>query len=110
MQLVLVRALNLARLANRKINLKLDISGRLSSVQKALSGRDVRRREANAVIATVCGAECEATVCGATLRCHAVVIVKDLVDGNVDAHVWVRNVAPRLLVPLCCRVVACIVN
>lgn len=48
-------------------------------------GRGARGREAEPVLARVCGREGEAALGGAALRDDAVVVVEDLLDGYEDA-------------------------
>ena len=96
---VLVRALNLTRLANRHVQLKPHIASRLAIRQVAVTMPSIRRGKANPVLAGIRSAECEAALGIALLRHDAVVVVKDFLDGNVHADVVVRDEAAHLLVP-----------
>ena len=106
LNLVLVGTLNGAGLANGHVELKLDVAGGLSASQPALARGDVGRGEADAVVARVGGAEGEAALGSSALADDAVVVVKDLVNANVDLHVGIWAVGFRLIVVLCRRVVA----
>jgi hypothetical protein len=86
LHLILVCALNLARLANRQVQRKLD-SAMDAGAQPAAARRHVLRRHADAVLARVRGAESEAALRGAALRNDAVVVVKGFFDGDEDADV-----------------------
>lgn len=91
--LILVAALNLACLTNRKIQLKLDVPCRHSVAEPTLRRGYVRRSEADSVLAAVCRAECESAIGrGPLLRYNAVVVVKGLLYGDVDTHfcVWLE--------------------
>jgi hypothetical protein len=85
LDLALIRTLDLACLADREVQLELDAARRLSVRQPAAVGRGARRREAEPVLARVCGREGEAALGGAALRDDAVVVIKDLLDGYEDA-------------------------
>ena len=85
LDLALIRTLDLARLADREVQLKLDATCRLSVRQPAAVGRGARGREAEPVLARVCGREGEAALGGAALRDDTVVVIKDLLDGYEDA-------------------------
>lgn len=85
--LVLVAALDLARLANRQVEFELDVTGRHAVAQPTLRRGCIGGREANLVLAAVCRAEGEAAVDrGALLRYDAVVVVECFFDRDVDAH------------------------
>ena len=85
LDLALIRALDLARLADREVQQELDAARRLSVRQQAAVGCGARGREAEPVLARVCGREGEAALGGAALRDDAVVVVEDLFDGYEDA-------------------------
>ena len=85
LDLALIRTLDLARLADREVQLELDAACRLSVRQPAAVGRGARGCEAEPVLARVCGREGEAALGGAALRDDAVVVVEDLLDGYEDA-------------------------
>lgn len=76
--LALVGALDIARLADREVEGQLDAAVGVQGAEPALAAGARGRREADAVLASVGGAECEAAGGAATLRDHTVVIVKDL--------------------------------
>ena len=83
--LALIRTLDLARLADREVQLELDAARRLSVRHPDAVGRGARRREAEPVLARVRGREGEAALGGAALRDDAMVVVEDLLDGYEDA-------------------------
>lgn len=82
--LVLVRALNLARLANNHIKLESDATDLVAAEKESGGGGDVGRCEAQAVVAGVSGGESEFAAAGAPLVDDAVVVVEDFVDGYGD--------------------------
>jgi len=94
----LIRALDGARLADRQVEVELDLPAGNTVAQPATSGPGVRRREADAVVAAVGGGECEAAFCGAALVDDAVVVVKGLVNGDLDADAGRGFEAVRLRV------------
>ena len=85
LDLALIRTLDLARLADREVQLELDATSRLFIRHPDVVGRGARGREAEPVLARVCGREGEAALGGAALRDDAVVVVEDLLDGYEDA-------------------------
>lgn len=97
--LALVRALNLARLANNHIQLKLDSSMHSTSPKPTSARGYILRCEAEPVLARVGGRECEAALARSTLGYDSVVVVKGLFDGDKDADVGFGLVGLGLVVP-----------
>lgn len=87
-QFPLVRTLNRARLPNRQIQRQFHLSVPLPLAQPA-SRRGASRREADAVLAGVGGAEGEFARVGAFGVDDAVVVVEDFVDGDGDGEIGV---------------------
>lgn len=86
LQLVLVAALDLARLADDEIELHLDAAvGALRREPRGPAGGG-RGREADLVVAGLVGREGEAARGGAALGDDAVVVVEDFFYGNVDGN------------------------
>ena len=86
LNLAFIRTLDLARLADREVQLEFDAARRLSIRQPAAVGRGACGREAEPVLARVSGREGEAALGGAALRDDAVVVVEDLFDSYEDAE------------------------
>ena len=99
LNLALIRALDLAGVADRQIQRELDAAGRLAVGEVARAMRGVARGEADAVVAGVGGREGEAALGGALLRDDAVVVVEGLFDGDVDLHGLVLVVGSLVVVP-----------
>lgn len=86
LDLVLVGALDAARLANRHVERELD--GAVdAAAEPAAARRHVLRCHADAVLAAVGGAEGEFALGGAALRDDAVVVVEGFFNGDEDANV-----------------------
>ena len=103
--LVFVIALNARGFTDSHVDFKLDVSGRRTAREPTLGRRYVCGGEADAVVAGVGSREGEAALSVAALGDDAVVVVEDLIDADVKAHVRVWLVFAALLVPLGCGVV-----
>lgn len=97
-QLALVRALNLARLANHHIQVEPHRAVN-TAAQPAAGARHILGCEAQAVLARVGGGEGEAAFCGAALGNDTVIVIEGLLDGDEDADVGFGGVGLELVVP-----------
>jgi len=77
LQLALVRALDLARLADRQVQGQLDAAVLVRCVQPRLSPAVAARRETDPVVAGLVSREREAAGRGTALRYDSVIVVKD---------------------------------
>lgn len=95
---VLVRALDTTRFANGQIEGKLD-GAMDGATQPAASAGDVLGCDADAVLATVGGAEGKFALGGAALGDYTVVVVKGFLDADKDADVGFGLVCFGCVVP-----------
>lgn len=98
LDLLLVCALNLARLSNRHVQGKPDIAS-FTSAQPADSTGDILRGNADPVLSAVGSAKCKAALGSASLRNDAVVVVECLLDGDKDANIGLVVIVFGLIVP-----------
>jgi hypothetical protein len=94
----LVRALDLARLANCQIQKELDGAMNAAAIQPA-APLYILGREAEPVLAGVGSGEGETTLAGAPLGDDSVVAVEDFLDCDEDTHVGFGCEAIYLFVP-----------
>jgi len=103
--LPLIRTLNRACLSDGQIHRQFDLPLPLPTAQPAAGGV-AGGREADAVVAGVCGAEGEFSGMGASGIHDAVVVVEDFVDSDGYGHLRVLDVVVGLGVVLESGVVA----
>lgn len=87
LHLAFIRTLNRARLSNRQVEAKFDLTARCAAAQPAAAGTSIRWRKAETVIPAIGSRKGESPLGGSTLRNHAVIIVECLIDGNLNANV-----------------------
>lgn len=105
--LALVRALDLARLANDQIQRELDGAVDPAAGKPSAARGNVLRGDAEPVLTAVGGAEGKFSSVGAALCDDAVVVVEGFLDGYEDAGVRRRDEGFGRIVPYFCVVVAC---
>lgn len=104
--LSLVAALDPAGLADGHVDLETDVTGRFAGREVCGRRGNIGGSEADTVVTAVGSAEGETADGGTALGNDAVVVVEHLVDGDVDAHVWVGFVLLCRVIVLGGRVVA----
>ena len=91
LHLTSVLALDLARLANDHVQREFDAALARHTAAQPTSSWSTGRREADLVVTRVLRREREPTTSRSALRDDAVVVVKGLLDCDVDANVRVRG-------------------
>lgn len=104
--LALVRALNLARLANRQVQRELH-AGMNTAAEPRTALLHILRNDAESVFSAVGSAEGEFARVGAALGDYAVIVIEYLFDGDEYADFGLRDVVLCVVVPDFDIVVTC---